>query len=312
MKKRIWCLLLVLTMLVSLVGCNKEELEEGEYNIYYLNMDVTKIEPEKYSSTGATGEELVLELLEKLKATPDSAKLRQTIPSNVVVNGIRSDGSYLTVDFGETYRNMSTAEEVLIRAAIVRTLLQVEDYSLISFTVNAEPLRTKDGILVGNMTNDSFVENPGAQINASIQSTVKLYFSNLEGTMLVEETRVVTHSGSISMEKLIMEQLIEGPKKSKAISTIPAETKIINVSVMDGVCYVNVDNTFKNQNQEIKEEIVLFSIVNSLTELPGITKVQLSINGSNKEFCRYTYELSKMYEKNLGLLESNMIPEEKE
>lgn len=309
MKLRVMCLLLVFVMLLSFTGCDTEKKQVGEYDVYYLNMDRTKLVIEEYDSTGTTGEALAWELIERLKASPDSSKLRQTIPTNVTVTGIKSDGSYLTVDFSETYKNMSVTEEVLIRAAIVRTLLQIPEYSLISFTINAEPLRTLDGTLIGNMTTDSFVENPGEQINASTQSTIKLYFSSADGTSLVEETRVITHSTSVSMEKLIMEQLIDGPKSSKARATIPTATKIVNVTVADGVCYVSLDNSFQNQDQEIKEEIVLYSIVNSLTEVSGVTKVQLSINGDTKGFCRYTHELSKMYEKDLSLLESNKTEE---
>lgn len=309
MKQRMMCLLLVAFMLISFTGCDTEQKTEGEYDIYYLNMDRTKLVTEEYDSSGATGEALARELLDRLKTSPDSSKLRQAIPTNVEVNGIKSDGSYLTIDFGETYKNMSVTEEVLARAAVVRTLLQIPEYSLISFTVNAEPLRTSEGALIGNMTEDSFVENPGEQINASTQSTIKLYFSSTDGKSLVEETRVVTHSSSLSMEKLIMEQLIDGPKTSKARTTIPMATKIVNISIADGVCYVSLDNSFQNQDQEVREEIVLYSIVNSLTELPVVTKVQLSINGDTKGFCRYTYELSKMYEKDLSLLESNKTEE---
>ena len=305
MKKRISCLALVLVMLFSLMGCNDETREAGEYQIFYLNREVTKIQPEDYNSTGVTGEKLALELLGRLATGPSSSKLRQTIPSNVKVNGVKVDGDYLIVDFSQNYKSMSVSEEILVRAAVVKTLMQIEDFSLVSFTVDAEPLRSSDGILVGNMNADSFVENPGEQINASMQSSIKLYFSSADGTKLVEETRVVTHTTSTSMEKLIMEQLIDGPKLSKCKATIPSATKLINISVMDGICYVSVDRSFQNQDQEIKEEVVLYSIVNSLTEIPGITKVQLSINGDTKGFCRYTYELSKMYEKNLELLQSN-------
>lgn len=307
MRKRILGPLLVLALMLTLMGCDNENGNAGEYMIYYLNREVTKVQPEDYDSTGAQGEALVLELLECLSLAPKSSKLRQTIPSNVSVNGVKTEGGYITIDFGQNYKNMSVTEEVLVRAAVVRTLLQIQQYSVVSFTVEAEPLRTADGVLVGNMTPDSFVENPGAQINASTQSTLKLYFASADGTSLVEETRVVTHSTSISMEKLVMEQLIDGPTRSKCKATIPSATKLIHVSVLDGVCYVNVDRSFQNQDQEIKEEIVLFSIVNSLTELPGVTKVQLSINGDTKGFCRYTYELSKMYEKNLGLVHSETM-----
>ena len=304
MKKKVWCLALAVMMALSITACDDVERKPGEYQIFYLNREVTKVQAEDYDSVNTEGEALVKELLERLATAPKSSQLRQTIPSNVVVNSVKTEGAYITVDFGQNYKNMSVTEETLVRAAIVKTLLQISQYSLISFTVDAEPLRTSDGVLVGNMTLDSFVENPGAQINASIQSTIKLYFSNADGTSLVEETRVVTHSTSISMEKLIMEQLIDGPRLSKCKATIPASTRLINVSMIDGICYVNVDRSFQNQDQEIREEIVLFSIVNSLTELPGVTKVQLSINGDTKGFCRYTYELSKMYEKNLDLVQA--------
>ena len=74
------------------------------------------------------------------------------------------------------------------------------------------------------------------------------YFSSKDGTTLVKETRTVHYSTNISLEKLVMEQLIEGPKKG-ATATIPSETKIITLSVMDGICYVNLDNNFQNQKQ---------------------------------------------------------------
>ncbi len=303
MKKRIMCFLLAVLVLFSFTGCKDENTASGEYQIFYFNIDKTKIVPEEYDSTGATGEELVQELLQKMQSDPEDSKLRRTIPENISVLGAKANGIQLTVDFSKEYNGLSVTEEVLLRAAVVRTLLQSNEYSLVSFTVESEPLKTKDGTLVGNMSKDSFVENPGAQINGSKQTTLTLYFSNGDGTSLVKETREVHYSTNISMEKLIMEQLIEGPKKKGAVATIPSNTKIITISVAEGVCYVNLDNNFQNQNQEVTEEVVLYSIVNSLTELPGVTKVQISINGESKGQIRYIYDLSKMYEKNLDLLE---------
>lgn len=156
------------------------------------------------------------------------------------------------------------------------------------------------------MSADNFVENPGKQINSSVESTLTLYFSDKNGTGLVKETRGVHYSTNISMEKLIMEQLIEGPKKSGATATMPSGTKLISVSVVDGVCYVNLSDSFKSQNPEVNEEIVLYSIVNSLTELQGVSKVQISVNGSTEGKLRYTYDLSKMYKR-----DTKYIKEEK-
>ena len=302
MKKRILCIFLVFVLLFTLGGCNQEKRKEGEYQVYYLNMDKTKLVSESYDATNAEGEALLMELLGQLKAAPDNAKLRQTIPSNVEINGISINGSYLFVDFNEKYNEMPPTEEVLVRAGIVRTLMQANVCSVVAFTINSEPLLSHDGTLVGTMSADSFVENPGKQINSSIETTLTLYFANADGTGLEKEMRNVHCSSNISMEKLIMEQLIEGPKSSSRLGTIPSGTTLISVTQVDGVCYVNLSESFRTQSATVPEEITLYSIVNSLSELPGVTRVQLAINGSTEGYVRYNFELAKMYEKNTDLV----------
>lgn len=302
MKKRWLSLLLVLAVLLSTTSCGFGGKEKGEYQVYYLNMDMTKIVPEECACKGSTSDELIVELLDKLKSAPQSSKLRQTVPMDVEVEWYQLISSRLYINFSEKYKELTPTEEVLIRAAIARTVLQVPGVALVEFQVKGEPLMTQDGTLVGSMTSDSFVENPGQQINSSVETTLTLYFANSEGTELVKETRVVHYSTNISMEKLVLEQLIEGPKKSGAAATIPSGTKLISVSTVEGVCYVNFSDVFKNQSAVISEEILLYSIVNSLTELPGVTKVQLSINGDTKGYIRYSYDLSKMYERNFDIL----------
>ena len=302
MKKRFLSILLLFSLLLTLTGCDSQERKNGEFQIYYLNMDMTKILPEEYDSSGATGDELIQELLAKLQTAPESKKLRQTIPVNVIVEWFKLSSSCLYINFSEEYYNLTPTEEVLIRAAIVRTMLQVDGVSLVTFRVNEEPLLSNDGTMVGGMNSDSFVENPGQQINSSIETTLTLYFANTEGTELVKESREVHYSTNISMEKLVIEQLIEGPKKSRATATLPSGTKLISVSTVDGICYINFSDTFKNQSTAITEEVLLYSIVNSLTELSGITKVQISINGDTKGTIRYAYDLAKMYERNFDML----------
>ena len=304
MLKRKLCLLFAILLLFSVTGCNKEEVKEGEYQIYYTNMDRTKLVAEAYDSTGFKGEDLVQELLGRLKSAPDSLQLRQTIPKDVVINSVKMNGVYLYIDFSEEYKKMAPTEEVLVRAAVVKTVMQAGNFSLVAFTIESEPLLNPDGTIVGNMSAESFVENPGKQINTSVETTLNLYFANGDGTKLVKEIRNVHYSTNISMEKLIMEQLIEGPNRSGFMATMPSTTKLLSVSVVEGVCYVNLNDSFLNQSAEVNEEVVLYSIVNSLTELPGVTKVQLSVNGDTKGNVRYMYALSKMYERSLELLEN--------
>ena len=154
------------------------------------------------------------------------------------------------------------------------------------------------------MSEDRFLEKPGEQINSSQKTTLTLYFSSKDGTKLVPVKREVHYSSNISLEKLVMEQLMEGPKTKGILATIPTGTKLITITVVDEVCYVNFDETFLNQNQEISEQVVLYSIVDSLTELSSVSKVQISINGDTSGKCRYTYDLSPMYEQDLSMVDS--------
>lgn len=303
MKKKIIPVLLLLTLLLSLTaGCSGNN-QKKQYVVYYLNSEVTKLVPKKVELENTSGSAQIDELLKDLQTQPEDASLRQTIPKTVEILGVSAMSYQITVDFSKEYYDMKPTEEILTRAAIAKTLLQITDYPYVMFTVESKPLLNGNGTNVGAMNLDSFVENPGEQINSSQKTTLTLYFSNKDGDQLVPETREVHYSSNISLEKLIMEQLMEGPKESGLQATIPTGTKLITITVVDKVCYVNLDEMFLNQNKEISEQVVLYSIVDSLSELPSVDKVQLSINGDTSGKCRYTYDLATMYEADLSMVE---------
>lgn len=303
MKKRLFVTLFLLVIALLLVACGNQE-KDDQYVAFYLNADATKIVPQdiELKATDTVGQ--IQELLDALQQKPENAGLRQTIPANVKVLSVTEVSYQITVDFSKEYYELNPTEEILTRAAIVKTLLQMEDYPYVMFTVESKPLETASGTTVGAMSEDSFLENPGEQINSSQKTTLTLYFSSKDGTKLIPEKREVHYSSNISLEKLVMEQLMEGPKTKGILSTIPTGTKLITITVVDGVCYVNLDETFLNQNQEISEQVVLYSIVDSLTELSSVSKVQISINGDTSGKCRYTYDLAPMYEQDLSIVDS--------
>ena len=271
MKKR-YLIFLFAALLLLLCGCeSKKEVKTG-YQIYYLNADKTKLNPMEYHPKHKDAEEMVKEFLRELSSVP------------------------------EDY-NMDAATEVFCRAAVVRTMTQIPDISCVSFFVGDSPLVDSKNNVVGLMTAESFVENPGEQINAIQTTTLTLYFSNRDGDALVKETQTVHYSSNISIEKLVIEHLLEQPKNAKGKSAIPSGTKLLSVTTVDGVCYVNFDAGFTNQDYEIQEPIVIYSIVNSLSELSTVSKVQISVNGSTKGVYRDSYKLDKIYDRNLDYLE---------
>jgi germination protein M len=170
------------------------------------------------------------------------------------------------------------------------------------FYVDNQPLTDANGVEVGMMTNDSFVDNPGEKINSIQEADIVLYFASQTGDGLVKETQHVYYSSNISTEKLVMERLLEGPESENARASIPSGTGLISVSVMDGVCFVNLDENFLVQNYEIREDVIIYSIVDSLTELSTVDTVQISVNGETNLVYRDKMSLTDYYRRNLELV----------
>ena len=303
-KKRLWILLLAAVVLV-LGGCKSEKEETDGYQIYYLNTEQTKISGKAYDTKETDTEKLVAEFLKALAKDPEDVDYRKPIPNEVELLKTKLEGNQLSIWFDMDYYNMDAASEVLCRAAIVRTVTQIPDVNCVSIFIGDSPLVDAKNNVVGLMTAESFVENPKEQINSLQEATITLYFSNKNGDGLVTEKRDVHYSSNISMEKLIVEQLLKGPEKKDAKSAIPSGTKLVSVSAVDGVCYVNFDEGFTNQDYEIQEPIVIYSIVNSLSELSTVSKVQISVNGSTKGVYRDSYKLDKVYERNLDYVKTS-------
>lgn len=297
MKKK-WYFLFLVIMMMLFAGCQKEEIVSS-YHVAYLNKDKTEIVRVGYEPKNSVVNDLIAEFLVVLCSDSDNVEYRKPIPNEVEVIRYSLDGAMLTIVFDEDYNKMSDSDKVLCIAAVVRTMTQIEGVDCVTFYVGNKPMEDARGNILGTLYADSFVENPGKQINSIQEATLTLYFSNEKGDALVKESREVHYSSNISMEKLIMEQLLKGPQTKGLKSAIPSGTKLVSVSVVDGICYVNLDSNFKNQDYSIKENIVIYSIVNSLSEMSSISSVQISVNGDTSGAYRDNLQLSNMYARNL-------------
>lgn len=67
-----------------------------------------------------------------------------------------------------------------------------------------------------------------------------------------------------------------------------------------------------NQVYEIQEPIVIYSIVDSLSEIPTVNKVQISVNGNSTGVYRDSFALDTLYERNLDYVVNKEISTEAE
>ena len=136
-----------------------------------------------------------------------------------------------------------------------------------------------------NNENGDMQEQPG--VSADPQKTpvnVTLYFSDDQAMYLVTEEREVMKQGE-TMEEVVIRELIKGPQEPGNMRTIPEEARLISVEVVDGVAYVNFSKEFKTKHWggTAGESHTLYSVVNSVTELEGIEKVQFLLEGDTMD-----------------------------
>lgn len=302
MRKWLWILLLAIPLLMA--GCRKQQqVDESGYQIWYINQDETCLKYENKELQSKNEEGLLREMMEVMRETPADDELKPVIPEDVELLDFDFEHNQLYLDFSPEYKKMPKVYEVLCRAAIVRTLGQIDGVEYVDFQVNGEPLTDLEGKEIGLMNEDQFIENAGEEINAYKTADLTLYFSNKAGDKLVEQRVAMEYNSNISLEKLIVEQLIAGPPFEGAYPTIPSETKLLNISIKDNICYVNLDEGFLGTGYNVIESIPVYSIVNSLIENTDAQKVQISINGETNRMFRESINFDTIFEKNEGLIE---------
>ncbi len=302
MRKWLWILLLAVPLLMA--GCRKQQqVDESGYRIWYINQDETCLKYENKELQSKNEEGLLREMMEVMRETPTDDELKPVIPEDVELLDFDFEHNQLYLDFSPEYKKMPKVYEVLCRAAIVRTLGQIDGVEYVDFQVNGEPLTDLEGKEIGLMNEDQFIENAGEEINAYKTADLTLYFSNKAGDKLVGQRVAMEYNSNISLEKLIVEQLIAGPPFEGAYPTIPSETKLLNISIKDNICYVNLDEGFLGTGYNVIESIPVYSIVNSLIENTDAQKVQISINGETNRMFRESINFDTIFEKNEGLIE---------
>lgn len=296
--------ILVMGLLLCTACGDRREAQDGaSYKIYYVNNEETKIVEREYVSGTTDSELLFEEFLEQLAHISEKMEYETLLDKEISVVGHTLDSGLLTLDFDGSYHNLRGTREILVRASIVRTMTQLPGVERIAFTVMGEQLMDASGAAVGVMAADTFIENAGNEINAYEKVDLKLYFANETGDSLVEENRRnVVYNSNISLEKLVVEKLVQGPMTQGAYPTINPTTKIVSVTVKDGMCYVNLSNEFLSQPYNVASDVTIYSITNSLVELSNVNRVQISVNGETNISYRENMSLNNVFERNLDIL----------
>lgn len=299
MKIRNWIPALLVALLLT--GCQtKQAAGEGEhtYQIYYLNPGITKLVAQDYQTETTDTDHLIAELMEQFRNVPAQVDCQAALGDKVIFQGYRKQDMVLYLNFDNNYTSMNHTREILCRAALAKTLTQIEGVDYINIYSGDQPLTDSKGSPVGMLTAADFVDSI-SDVNSFERTELTLYFTDELGEKLYPERREVVHKINSSLERVVLDELISGPQQEGLMPTLDKGIKILNVSVNENVCYLNFDASFLANSLEVKDYIPIYSIVNSLSELGSVNRVQITVNGSQDVSFRDSLPLNTLFERNL-------------
>jgi germination protein M len=281
MKKWYVCLVFLFCML-CMSGCSEEETKSGNiYQVYQISSSGTAVVVHDHEMKATETLEILEELITCMSTMPEKLQYKAPFTMGFQLLSMKQDGKVVWLDMSKEYNDLPVMTEVLVRAAIVRTLTQVEEIKYVGITVEGGPLYNSAGEAINLMGAELFIDNDGSEINTYELKRIKLYFANDTGDKMIAAYREKRYSTNISLERFVVEELIKGPsgKIAGLYPTINPQTEIINVLTKDGICYVNLSQEFLTVVNNVSTGISVYSIVNSLVELSNVNKVQILVNG---------------------------------
>lgn len=118
------------------------------------------------------------------------------------------------------------------------------------------------------------------------QTIVTLYYQNKDTKELMPEGRTIDAKELLTDPyATLVNLLIETPKNEKLQSAIPEGTRVLKTELQGNIVYLDLSKEFidNHPSGEEQENITIYSIVNTLTELNEVEGVKILINGQENQ-----------------------------
>ena len=212
----------------------------------------------------------------------DATALTRPVPPNVIFQQINlHENGQLDVSFSDQFHNISHSERVVLMASAVHTLTGLNFVVGINFFVENEPVMGSGDEIFGLRTRENTIL--GGELPTASATIITLYFPNLQMTGLVAELREIEYNPLLTnIETTIVQALIEGPRAVGLDFGLPPTTALYAPVDRSGeLLFVNFTGNFLTDfgGGSLAEEMMIFSLVNTLTEMEGTNYVQIFIDG---------------------------------
>ena len=213
-----------------------------------------------------------------------------------------SNNRLATLYFNESYNKLPAAREILTRAAIVKTLTQFSDeIQYVAFIIGNTPMTTEDGSLM-MMRGRDFIDNISGNMEYVREDYVTMYFVSEDGTKLQAEDVIIKYLSKINLETALVNSLISGPITKGLKPSLSPDTVVYKVNIREDICYVDLNRTFLERVNGQSFELNIYSVVNTLTQMTGVSRVQFLIDGVIFSGTVEGMRIDGLFEKNMSLV----------
>jgi len=300
--KRICLSSLLLLIIMFSTGCEQPSQSPavGAYQLYRLDSAGIKLVAENIDLESEKTEQMIEEMIGKLVEKPESDDMQELLPEDIQIVAATIKDQDLVLDFSENYHGLDNVREVLGRAGLVKSLVQIPGVNTVAITVGEEELIDASGTAIGKMIAERFLDSRGESINPYQYSVVTLYFPNESGEQVAKEMRDIYYSSNNSLEKVVVEEVLKGPDNTKLQSVVNEATNVLSVTTQDGLCSINFNAAFNQKQAEknITPEAAIYALVNSLCDSTGVNQVQIQIEGDSSVLYLDTVDISKPLQRN--------------
>lgn len=288
MKRRTFTIgILLLAVLLLLAWCGKHYKDahsetQSAIAVYYISESGTDLVANSIKLPDTSRKGQVRHLIEQL-ITPPVGKI-SPLCDGTKLNSVTIRDEIAVIDFSEEFSKKDDLKQTLAPVAVAKTLCSLDFISGVQIFVDGQEAIGADGKPLGIIYESDLVINKGEPTQAP-KTTLVLYFSDENAEYLVAERRNIEIASGDTIEKAVINELIKGPTEGGRAKTIPQETKLLSIETKNNVCFVNLSKDFvdKHPGGSTGERLTIYSIVNSLTELGTIDKVQFLIEGEKRE-----------------------------
>lgn len=289
MKKRVVEFLVILVTIGIFAGCSSDsnhgnstspdDVLTENVDLYYSDSGNEQFVIEEREITFAQDKDKYSTVLQELIKGCENSLYRSNITSTTKVYGTIKQSNDLIVNMSKDFCGFSgSVAEIIAVGSVVNTLTSFDhDIHRVKILVEGEELIGPSGNPRGFMQPfDNNITQP------NVTKEITLYFCNQDATALETEIRTIEVTPDISMINLMektLEQLIKGPSNSDLHKTIPTEVRINDLKIDNNIAQVDfsLEMHTKHWGGSTGEAMTINSIVYTLTEFPGIEKVQMTV-----------------------------------